>query len=87
VLALACAAAAVAGTTGGIGGRVVDDHGRPLAGACVTLYGPAGRYETTSDARGHYQILSINPDMYNVNGGGPVICHGVPSRSTSRRTG
>jgi hypothetical protein len=64
---LICATVAAAGTTGSISGRIVDDSGRPLAGAQMSLFGPAGPYRATSDAHGHYQILSIEPDLYYVS--------------------
>lgn len=54
---------------GGLTGRVVDSHGKPLAGATVELFEP-GRKElgwtATSSSSGEYQFVGIPPGSYTV---------------------
>jgi hypothetical protein len=67
VLALACAGSpALAGTTGGISGRVVDPSGNPISGARVSAASPSQSAATTSDPRGFYSMLNLSPDTYAV---------------------
>jgi hypothetical protein len=51
-------------TTGSIVGNVVDAGGAPVPHAHVSAAAPAGRYSTTSDARGRFVILGMAPDTY-----------------------
>lgn len=67
VLAMACAASALAGTTGTIEGRVTDTDGRPLPEAVITLYSERVRTETHSDRRGYFHFLSLYPDLYHLS--------------------
>jgi len=61
-------APAVAGTTGGLRGRVVDQAtGAGLAGAVVTATSPSQTQSTQSDASGNFSFLSLAPDTYVVS--------------------
>src|ERR1700694_2252618 len=71
VLAFAVACAwsipAVAGTTGGVSGRVIDGAtSASIDGARVDVVSPSGSASTTTDAKGHYAFLSLAPDTYTV---------------------
>lgn len=56
-----------AGTTGGLGGRVVDTATKsPVAGAVVEVSSPSGSATTLSDARGLYTFVSLAPDTYTL---------------------
>jgi hypothetical protein len=57
---------ALAGTTGGLSGNVVDDKGSPVAGARVRVTSPSATATGTTDASGHFQFLALNPDTYAV---------------------
>jgi hypothetical protein len=58
----------LAGTTGSISGTVVDSTtNRPVAGIRITVTSPSQTASTTSDAAGHYNFLSLNPDTYQVS--------------------
>lgn len=58
---------AIAGTTGGITGRVVDARTQaPIAGVTVTASSPSQQSTTTSDATGTYRFLSLTPDTYTI---------------------
>ncbi|HZZ64009.1 MAG TPA: TonB-dependent receptor [Candidatus Baltobacteraceae bacterium] len=59
---------ALASTTGGLSGTVVDTNtGRPVADATVTAAAPSQSATTTSDANGHFVFLSLAPDTYTVS--------------------
>lgn len=57
---------ALAGTTGGITGHVVDNAGAPLAGAKVGATSPSQSANATTDAKGFYVILNLSPDTFSV---------------------
>jgi len=58
---------ALAGTTGGLTGTVLDAQSNaPIAGAKVTVTSPSQTASTTTDAAGHFTILSLAPDTYTV---------------------
>ncbi|HKE36623.1 MAG TPA: TonB-dependent receptor, partial [Candidatus Baltobacteraceae bacterium] len=58
---------ALAGTTGGLSGNVVDaDTGSPVAGATVTANAPSQSATATSDASGRFTFLTLAPDTYTV---------------------
>jgi hypothetical protein len=58
---------ALAGTTGGLTGTVLDaDSSAPVAGATVTVAAPSGTSTTTSDAGGRFTFLTLAPDTYTV---------------------
>ncbi|HTX60151.1 MAG TPA: TonB-dependent receptor [Verrucomicrobiae bacterium] len=64
---LCVAPAALAGTTGALYGVVVDvDATAPVAGATVTASGPSGTATATTDAAGHFALVSLAPDEYTV---------------------
>ena len=58
---------ALAGTTGGLTGSVVDaTSSAPLAGAIVTASSPSQSATITTDATGHFGFLTLAPDTYTV---------------------
>jgi len=58
---------ALAGTTGGLSGSVVDaDSGAPIAGADVTIASPSQTASRTTDAAGRFTFLVLPPDTYTV---------------------
>ena len=59
---------AIAGTTGGLVGRVFDAKaGSPVAGARVTAASPSQTATALTDAAGQYRFLSLSPDTYTVS--------------------
>ena len=59
---------ALAGTTGGLSGTVVDTtSGAPVANATVTAQAPSQTTSTATDANGHFVFLSLAPDTYTVS--------------------
>jgi len=78
----ACVAAARAGTTGSIVGRVTDSATKdPIANAAVTIVSPSQSASTTTDASGSFRFLSLAPDTYVLSverpGFDPVSVSGV----------
>lgn len=58
---------AAGGQFGNLSGNVADAVSKaPIAGAAVTAVSPSGRYNTTTDARGDFSILSMVVDTYTV---------------------
>ncbi len=57
---------ALAATTGGIAGIVHDDTGAPIAGATVEAISPSQTATATTDARGHFVFLVLQPDTYTL---------------------
>ena len=57
---------ALAGTTGGISGRVTDDKGTPVANARVIASSPSGQATATTDENGRFVFLQLAPDSYTV---------------------
>jgi hypothetical protein len=56
-----------AGTLGGIAGTVTDAKtGAPIAGARVQISSPSEAITATTDAKGHYTALSLQPDNYTL---------------------
>ncbi len=60
-LVLMAAAAAFAGTTGKLSGRIADKTKQPLPGANIILLGT--QMGAVSDLDGYYTILNIPPGM------------------------
>jgi hypothetical protein len=61
-------APAVAGTTGGLRGRVVDSAtNAPLAGVVVTVTSPSQSASTRTGPDGGFNFLSLSPDSYVVS--------------------
>ncbi len=59
---------ALAGTTGGIAGYVKDSStGAPIAGVRVQAVAPSQTSIATTDAGGHFIILSLAPDTYTLS--------------------
>jgi hypothetical protein len=59
----------LAGTTGTLGGIVVNSSGAPLAGALVTAASPSQTVTVTTDASGRFTFLSLAPDTYSISAG------------------
>ncbi len=58
---------ALAGTTGGLTGTVVDaDSGAPVSGADVTVASPSQTATRTTDAAGRFTFLVLPPDTYTI---------------------
>ncbi len=58
----------LAGTTGGISGRISDaTTAAPLSGVQVHMIAPSGSAGTMTDARGRYTFLSLSPDTYTLS--------------------
>ncbi|MBC5805407.1 MAG: TonB-dependent receptor domain-containing protein [Candidatus Eremiobacter antarcticus] len=79
----ACAGSvAMAGTTGGISGRVLDSATRaPVAGVKVTAVAPSESATSLTDASGSYSFVSLGPDTYTLtaskDGYDVTVQHGV----------
>ena len=59
---------AIAGTTGGLRGRVLDAATNAgVAGAVVTVTSPSQSASTETDAGGGFSFLSLSPDTYAVS--------------------
>jgi hypothetical protein len=59
--------AANAGTTGSLGGTVVDlKTGAPIASAAVSVTSPSQFTTAVTDRAGHFEFLSLIPDTYTV---------------------
>ena len=59
---------ALAGTTGGFTGSVVDaTSSAPIAGAVVTVSSPSQTASVTTDASGRFGFLTLAPDTYTVS--------------------
>jgi hypothetical protein len=58
----------LAGTTGGITGRVTDVRNHtPIAGVLVTASAPSQTARSVTDATGTYRFLSLAPDTYTLS--------------------
>lgn len=66
LVALACAAQSFAGVTGNISGHVIDDQGRPIGDAKVTVTSPSQSISRLTDPSGFFSILNLAPDTYVV---------------------
>ncbi len=68
LVAFACQGTwALAGTTGGLSGSVLDaDSAAPVAGAQVTVASPSQVATGTTDASGRFTFLTLPPDTYTV---------------------
>lgn len=80
--AIAFATPAHAGTTGAIGGHVIDSATQqPLAGVKVSVTSPSQSEATTTDATGSWSFVSLSPDTYtltaSLNGYDPTTIPGV----------
>src|SRR5215472_1764786 len=56
----------LAGVTGNLAGTVRDNSGAPVAGASILAISPSQTARSTTDAQGHFVILSLAPDTYTV---------------------
>ena len=54
------------GVTGDVTGVVKDQTGAPVAGAKVEALAPSMTRTATTDAGGHFVILSLAPDTYTI---------------------
>ncbi len=58
---------ALAGVTGNIAGTIKESSGAPIAGVQVQAVSASQSATATTDAGGHFVILSLNPDTYTVS--------------------
>jgi len=58
---------ALAGVTGNIAGTIKDAKGAPVADAQIQAVAASGVRTATTDAGGHFVLLSLNPDTYTLN--------------------
>jgi len=59
---------ALAGTTGGLTGVVIDaSSNAPIAGARVSVTSPSQAASVTTDASGRFSFLTLAPDTYTVS--------------------
>ena len=58
---------ALAGVTGNIAGTIKDAKGAPVAGVTVQAVASSEIKTATTDAGGHFVLLSLNPDTYTLN--------------------
>jgi hypothetical protein len=65
-IALGQATRTLAGTTGALTGYVLQPSGGPIADAKVTASSASESTATTTDVRGHFAFLSLNPDTYTL---------------------
>ncbi len=72
---------ALAGTTGGLGGVVMGEDGKPVSGAAVKVASASQTSTTETDSSGHFNFLSLAPDTYTVSigkeGYNPIAYAGV----------
>ena len=61
-----CFTAAIAGTTGGISGKVSDSNASPVAGVKVTVSSPSQTSSAISDSKGFFSVLNLTPDTYTI---------------------
>jgi protocatechuate 3,4-dioxygenase beta subunit len=67
-LALSIGASALAGTLGGVAGTVTDAKtGAPVPGATVRIASGSQVVTVTTDSKGHYIALSLQPDNYTIS--------------------
>ena len=66
VFALFASPLAAQETTGKIDGRVTDAQGLAVPGATVTVTGPQGSKNSTTDAEGRYSIPFLTPGVYGL---------------------
>ncbi|MGB6517459.1 MAG: TonB-dependent receptor, partial [Candidatus Cybelea sp.] len=57
----------LAGVTGNLSGTIKDANGAPVAGVHVRAAGPSETRSATTDAAGHFVILSLAPDTYTIS--------------------
>ena len=58
---------ALAGSSGGIAGTVTDAKtGAPLPGVRLQITSPSQSVTTTTDAKGHFIVFSLEPDSYTL---------------------
>jgi hypothetical protein len=58
---------ALAGTSGGIGGKITDAKtGKPVAGAVVVALAASEELKTTTDAHGYFRFFALPPDRYSI---------------------
>ena len=68
LVAMLCQGTSVlAGTTGGLGGMVIDDANQPVSNALVTVASPSDVSHTSTDGGGKFYFLALIPDTYTVS--------------------
>ncbi len=80
-LALSQVTWALAGTTGNISGTVTDESGAPVSGVAVKAVSASETSQATTDARGAFSFLNLQPDTYTLavekDGYNPISYSGV----------
>jgi hypothetical protein len=66
LLVVMTASAAAQTLSGAIQGRVADAQGGALPGVVVTLIGPRGESNQTTDQQGEFRFLALEPGIYEV---------------------
>jgi Carboxypeptidase regulatory-like domain len=83
VLFLSQGAWALAGTSGGISGIITDaTTGLPIPGVRLRISSPSETVTTTTDARGHFIVFSLQPDDYTIT----AVKEGYDARSVAGET-
>ena len=81
---------ALANTTGTLTGRLLDQTGRPVAGASVTALSESQRALATTDLSGFFVFVSLQPGTYALtiqkSGYRPVAISGVLVQSNASQT-
>jgi hypothetical protein len=74
------AGGALAGTLGGIAGTVTDaTTGAPIPGVHLQISAPSATVTATTDAKGHFIVLSLQPDNYTLT----AVKEGYDTQSVS----
>jgi hypothetical protein len=69
---LAVAVTSAAQSNGGsVQGRLLDEHGAPIAGGTVTLQGTAAPLRISADAQGYFRFLQVPPGTYSATVAAP----------------
>ena len=64
MIAVPTPALAVGGTSGNVTGTINDSAGHPIAGVAVSAASGSGSFQTTTNARGQFNLLGVPTDTY-----------------------
>jgi len=85
LIVLACASITDSAQVGSLRGQVTDQNGAAVAGAKVTVHGPAGVSETTiTDGNGSYSFSGLPPGDYTFEASAPSLGLQAPAMITLR---
>ncbi len=83
-------AGALAGTTGTLVGRIVDQDGAAVAAATVSVVSPTQATSTKTDTDGSFRFLTLVPDTYTLsvekNGFDPISQSGITVQADQTQT-